>query len=390
MTSKVNKMKILYIHNTNKILNSNSIFRANLIQVISMCNAFSNLGNIVTLILPISRNDNINSLIHKLQYHTGKINFSILPFHKFGIKKIHNRYLNAITTIDILYKINADIVILRDPLLIPIVNRMKIKFIYESHNLKLHNSSRILDKILSYITIKYSKSIYFVKLITISQSLKRAWQVKGFPENKLFFYHDGFELTKFQDKIPSAQARKSLNLNLNKKLIVYTGSLYEDREIDNIIYLAQQFSNANFMVIGGPNESKVYFQKLASQLGLNNIIFMGYVPHKDVPLYLFASDILLALWSDKVPTIKYCSPLKVFEYMATGRTIISHGYDVIKEVLKDNENCLLVKPNSQNDLRLKVQLALENSYDHLGENARNNAFEHYSWDKRAQTILNQL
>ena len=38
----------------------------------------------------------------------------------------------------------------------------------------------------------------------------------------------------------------------------------------------------------------------------------------------------------------YTSPLKVFDYMKTGKLIICSNLKVIREVLIDNENCLLV------------------------------------------------
>jgi glycosyltransferase involved in cell wall biosynthesis len=66
--------------------------------------------------------------------------------------------------------------------------------------------------------------------------------------------------------------------------------------------------------------------------------------------------VLLALWSKKVPTINYCSPLKIFEYMASGRIMVAHGFPTIKEVIKHNKNGLLARPDDFNDLVEKREL----------------------------------
>ena len=51
----------------------------------------------------------------------------------------------------------------------------------------------------------------------------------------------------------------------------------------------------------------------------------------------------------KVPTINYCSPLKVFEYMASNKLIVADAFVTIKEVLTDK--MYFVKPDDYDDLK---------------------------------------
>jgi glycosyltransferase involved in cell wall biosynthesis len=110
-----------------------------------------------------------------------------------------------------------------------------------------------------------------------------------------------------------------------------------------------------------------------------------------IPSYLFTADILLALWSSDVPTINFCSPLKVFEYMAAGRLILAHGFPTIKEILVDGVNAYLANPNDLNDLDKKFKQALNDENEKIISNtARKDAFEKYSWSVRTNIIVNEF
>jgi hypothetical protein len=61
------------------------------------------------------------------------------------------------------------------------------------------------------------------------------------------------------------QARTELNLPLEGKIVTYTGSLYPNREIENIIYLAPHFPDALFIVVGGPQSNADHYQSLAKE-----------------------------------------------------------------------------------------------------------------------------
>ena len=94
------------------------------------------------------------------------------------------------------------------------------------------------------------------------------------------------------------------------------------------------------------------------------------------------------IWSKDVPTINYCSPMKVFEYMSSGNLIVGHGFITIKEILTDGKNAYLADPDSYHELSAKLKIALnEIGQTDIGLKARRLAKANYSWDKRAKTII---
>ena len=175
-------------------------------------------------------------------------------------------------------------------------------------------------------------------------------------------------------------------------LVTYTGSFYEDRGIERIIELAKNFTELNFLVVGGPKENADSYRKSCVSDNIANIRFIGPVEHNKVASYLSKSDILLALWSSKVPTIDYCSPLKVFEYMASNKLIVADGFITIKEVLSHNENAVLVEPDDYNSLEIAFKKIMENKdhYLNLGKNNIDLIHSYYSWENRSNKILNKL
>lgn len=74
--------------------------------------------------------------------------------------------------------------------------------------------------------------------------------------------------------------------------------------------------------------------------------------------------------------------------MASGRLILAHGFPTIKEVLRHNENALLADPANPGDLKDKFSLALHLvNNGNLAETAKNEAWSLYTWQARANLIL---
>ena len=84
----------------------------------------------------------------------------------------------------------------------------------------------------------------------------------------------------------------------------------------------------------------------------------------------------------------YASPLKLFEYRASGRLIIASDLPALREILND-KNALFFKPDSASELAQAVKM-LKSSHTlgyHLSQQALADV-QQYTWQKRAKNILN--
>ena len=123
---------------------------------------------------------------------------------------------------------------------------------------------------------------------------------------------------------------------------------------------------------------------------------MGYVDQKSIYEKMSVMDVLLmpyqkqvSIGIDSTDTSKWMSPMKMFEYMSASVPIVSSNLPVLREVLIDNKNSILVKPDDVNEW----SNALENLFNkpdlaiRLSENSYKDYQNKYTWNIRAQGIL---
>lgn len=373
-------MRILYIHH----MEFQSAM-ANMVQVRSMCTALGSLGADVILSLPDSSNGCLKPIDgddYQFSFHFRKRTFKHSSIEQ---------YFNHAPVRETIKTFDPDICYLRSPLLLRHILPSGKPVILELHQNNLYRGMHFLDRSLRQMLSHAVKQGQIKKVICISDALSEYWISEGIPREVVVTAHDGFDRGNYYEELDPSCARSEIGFPQHKKVITYTGSLYKNRKIEHILELAGLFNDHFFAVIGGPEERAGYYRRLARSLKRENIIFTGRVPHEEIPKYLFASDILLALWSSDVPTINYCSPLKLFEYMASGRTIVAHAFPTIKEIIQNGMNGILCEPDSFDDLVRSLKSALTLSYKNgLAENARRDAFQKYSWDIRAGKILAEV
>ena len=130
----------------------------------------------------------------------------------------------------------------------------------------------------------------------------------------------------------------------------------------------------------GPELPKVR----AEAAGLRNVVFTGAVPHDRMPACLAAADIGVAPFDvgahRPLSLGFYWSPLKIFEYMATGLPVVAPAVDRIPSLVGDRREGLLYDGSAPGALAATLeQLADEGLRQRLGAAARARAVAEYSW-----------
>ena len=379
-------MRLLYIHDYS--INERM---ANVIQVLHMCQSFALMGLDVTLATPES--DGVDS--KRIRGIAAEIINKDIKFGFINYKKItfrgHFDLVGGYPGVKaLLRECKADVCFLRNCIFLNLLLNSRVPVIYESHNAVLHHT-KYVDHFLIDSLRKSSGAPQFLKFVCISEALANFWKEKGMPAEKIIGLHDAVDAEAYKETIQKEIARNILSLDEHKKIVLYAGSLYRNRGIENIISLAGYFPDVIFIVLGGTKQEIGYYGNVVQRDGIDNIAFRGHVLHHQVKMYLYAADVLLMIWSRQVPTINYCSPLKTFEYMASGRPIVGHAFPTIKEVLEDGVTAFLSDPDSFEDLRAKLHQAIH-SRDAVvvGQRAREDALNKYTWEKRTQDILDAV
>ena len=123
-----------------------------------------------------------------------------------------------------------------------------------------------------------------------------------------------------------------------------------------------------------------------------NFLYAGQVPPDKVPLYLAALSICTIPLPWTTHFAYYTSPMKLFEYMASGRAIIASDLPSIAEVIRDGENALLVPPSDAPALATAIKHLRDDAAlrQRLADAAYHEVMAHYTWAARARNILSAI
>jgi len=241
----------------------------------------------------------------------------------------------------------------------------------------------------------------FKKIIVISAGLKKSLVENGLPAEKIFVAPDGVNLAEFA-ALPlkgTAACRQELGLPLDKIILGYVGkgkTMGESKGVQDIMLAfaraQKKFPQLFFFWIGADDEERKKAEELLQNAKVLASAYQikGHQPHSRALLYLQAADIL-AMNYPNTPHYRYfMSPLKLFEYLAAGKIILAPSLPSLREFLNE-KNSFLFSPEDNLALFEKICYILSNysSAQERAQQAKKDA-EKYSWQKRAEKILNFL
>ncbi len=367
---------------------------ANSVHVMKMCEALAQNGQDVTLLCIKNKNENVDVFAHygvekifgiksfPILKIPGKNLFNPLTFFSLGIYVF-------LSSMFILFEKSATIYT-RDPYGAFALAILGQQFVWEIHELPS-------SKFKNFLFTKVLKSDTATMIVCISKKMKSLLLEQfGFIENnvKTMVAHDGATLPNDIYK-PQHQLRKELGLPQKSFIAGYTGNLFSGRGIELILEIAEKLPDVTFIIVGGHDEDIVSLGGILKERLISNIDFLGFKPPNLIPSYLRAFDVLLmpyqrrvSLRGNKRDTSEFMSPLKMFEYMASGRPIISSRLPVLMEVLNHDQNALLAEPDVANEWLSALTLLKENRQlrDSLAQKATEDVMN-YTWEERADSVL---
>ena len=205
---------------------------------------------------------------------------------------------------------------------------------------------------------------------------------------------DGVDLRRYADLPTPQAARRSLQPLLPDRFTAgYTGHLYAGRGMEAILALAGRLPEITFLLVGGEPDETAYVQDQARALNLANLVIAGFIPNAELPIYQAACEVLLMPYQARVSASsggdisRYLSPMKVFEYMACKRAILSSDLPVLREVLNSN-NAVLLDPQDLDAWAGAIRSLQADPVrrQSLAEQACREAVS-YTWESRARRIL---
>jgi len=203
---------------------------------------------------------------------------------------------------------------------------------------------------------------------------------------------NGVDLERYLDLPEPSEARRQLGMD-EKVTAVYAGHFYPGRGMDLLVDLARAFPAVQFLWVGGNEQSVAFWRERTTTAGIGNVTLTGFVENRRLPLYQAAGEMLLMPYERSVSgssggnTADICSPMKMFEYLACGRAILSSDLPVLHEILND-QNAVFCTPEDLDSWRTAIETLLNDPgrMRRLGQTAREDAAR-YTWHCRAELVL---
>jgi glycosyltransferase involved in cell wall biosynthesis len=399
--------KLLYL--TNARIPS---LMANGLQIAQNCEAFADHGLDVTLwcanrrVPPAER-----ALGDDLWAHYGvKRNFRFRRLPTLDLTHLiegrQGRFINRLATVLFLLQFgtfalaaliaalstHADIYYSRDPLTLLLLGLVKPRtaLIYESHRL---NRSRLGKWMLRQVLRRCALTAAVTPpLRERLEALQTASPVKS----HIIVAHDGIREARFRPLFTQAEARRAVGWTQEAFIVGYVGRLRTlgmekglDTLIDAIALIPD--GSISLAIVGGPESYAEAYRARWLALGLpdSRFLYAGQIRAERVPIYLSAFDVCAMPYPHTEFFANDVSPIKLFEYMASGRALVASALPSYADVVQDGENALLVPPSDAHALAAAIMRLRDDAplRARLGETAKQQVFSSYTWAARTRRII---
>ncbi|HEY9621465.1 MAG TPA: glycosyltransferase [Crinalium sp.] len=230
-----------------------------------------------------------------------------------------------------------------------------------------------------------------VLAVTVVDTVQESMIRNGMPAEKVLRLHSGFNQVFSVRQTEQAETWRQTLLSPDYQyLAVYSGGLYKFKGVDLLLDVAKALPHVYFVFAGG-NEAKVeYYRTLAQEKGVQNAKFLGHLPHEQLPSLLQSADVLLHphLSGEEA---SFTSPLKFFEYMATGTPIVATGIPSLLEFKPPGVVAGWCEPDDPVQFTQCLQQVLE-THPRKSEGYTNsiNFAQQFSWESRISKILSHV
>jgi len=133
-----------------------------------------------------------------------------------------------------------------------------------------------------------------------------------------------------------ARVREALGLGAMTPMVLYTGTFEAYQGLDLLFesarLVAARVPDVRFVLAGGRPEQVEQARSVVQRIGLDgHVIFAGQRPAEEIPGYLDAADVLVSPRSTGTNT-----PLKIYQYLRSGRAIVATRLLTHTQVLSDD------------------------------------------------------
>ncbi|MFB0558967.1 MAG: glycosyltransferase family 4 protein [Dehalococcoidales bacterium] len=193
---------------------------------------------------------------------------------------------------------------------------------------------------------------------------------------------NGIDLTHFSPDVPPIDEFCDGKLN-----ILFVGRLESRKGLKYLLkaykLVQGEFSNSRLIIVGPGTRLRGKYKRQVKRDGLENVVFVGYVPYEELPRYYKTADI-------------FCSPatgresfgIALLEAMAVGKPIVASNIDGYANLITHGAEGLLVPPKDDRALaQALISLMADESLRQQMKAKERLTAEGYDWRHVAQRVF---
>ena len=182
----------------------------------------------------------------------------------------------------------------------------------------------------------------------------------------------------------AARVRASLGLAPAIPLVLYTGTFEAYQGLDLLFdawaIVRRAGVDARLVLAGGTPEQIAAAREIARRAGADDVVFAGERPATEIPAYLLAADALVSPRARGTNT-----PLKIYQYLRSGRPIVATRLLTHTQVLNDDTAILTGATAPEFATGLVAAVTDRARAARVGANARRLAETKYSYEAYLET-----
>jgi glycosyltransferase involved in cell wall biosynthesis len=226
------------------------------------------------------------------------------------------------------------------------------------------------------------------RIFVVSELLKQALVQRGIAPDKIVVQPNAVEPPPEALSTADPKVAGLLEQLAGRVVVTFLGRLMTWYQLDRLIGLFAEVhgdhpESALLLVGDGPEREPLV--GLARKRGVeDSVIFAGNVAHGEVMVLLQASQICV------IPaTNEWTSPVKLFEYMASGTAVVAPDFESISTVMIDGEHGRLFPPGDFDGLKRQLTslLADRGTRERMGQSAREHVLRHFTWDHVGRRVV---
>lgn len=182
----------------------------------------------------------------------------------------------------------------------------------------------------------------------------------------------------------SSDALIEINPLLNKNVILFSGRLERwsglEYFLESIPYVLKTEPNNVFVIVGDGSHRKFLERKVFSTNIKKHVIFTGFLNREKVWNLIRKANVCVSIFAEGA-TSNAAIPIKLLEYMALGKPIVTTECKGLNDFLRDKENVFLTKLDAESIASAITCILQDESLARtIGLNAQRLVKEFFDWE----------